>query len=795
MGITPWPVDASPINPGQGVLFIIVGEDAAEQEIVRRWLDETRPADFSAPVQYATVSTGDDELIHKGLEALGDDDSALIVAPVSTAWAPKRKRDIARSLRDILIAARGAPKSAKRKTRIARESPDRWRMLVGEPANLERLKTRFERRAGANFHDAAFADFVARQAVLTVDRERRKGPDGDIKLPRFVAEAILARKEFRAELAALETETGKSFSELEADALKCLKEIAPSPSPFFINLMGWITHSVCAMGYDEKLVVDEASAQKMAALVREKPTAFLFTHKSHVDGMAMINFALERKLPLLHMIGGINMAFAGVGQIAKRAGAVFIRRSFQNDPVYKLALRHYLSYILEKRFPVAWSLEGTRSRIGKLMPPRYGILKYVVEAARRNGIDDLQFVPVSIYYDLIPEIDSYASEQMGATKRKESLSWFIGFVAGMRKPLGRIYMSFGEPVAENDSRGEPGAEDDISRDLHRIAFNSAVSANEATPLTASGALAFIMMSAAPTALTEDEIGNDLLRLKEWAEVRGLPMTSDFEDAKAKKIRKVGAALIETGVLERYDEGAEPVLSVARGKNFIASYYRNTVIHFFVTNALMELALAHAMEADPGLSADAFWRECMALRDLFKFEFFYPTKEEFRQAIEDELDLQNVNWRNQLNAGRKGVEALLEGLSPLVSPGTLKPYAEAYSVVADTLLHVKSGAGASEKEIVNQCLKIGREAVLRQRISGEESIAKFLYSNGYDLACNRGLAEGEADTLAGARLAFAQEMRDVLRRIALVEAIAARRRATSDYGVQEVNQNVASAHAG
>lgn len=786
----PWPDDR-----GAAIVFVIAGDDTEERALVRRWIEATRPPGWTGAFDIAEVDTArETEVRHSGLDRLFEAAADTLIAPAAVLLRedPESKRP--NRLADAVREARYALGKIAQKRRLLRAAPERWTKIVGEAASLDRLRRRFARHGGDLANAPDFADFIARQAVLTIERERRKLPGGDIKLPRLVVPAIIARRDFRRDLEAIAAKTGRPLAEIEKEAHTCLAEIAPTPTPAFVAIMAWLMRAICSMGYSPNIVYDEARALEVERVVRAAPTAFLFTHKSHIDGMAMISFAFERKLPLLHTIGGVNMAFAGIGAIAKRSGAVFIRRSFQDEPVYKAALRHYIAYVLEKRFPLAWSLEGTRSRIGKLMPPRYGVLKYVVEAALKNGVDDLKIVPVTIYYDLIAEIESYASEQTGAAKRKESLAWFVGFVAGLKKPLGRIFMDFGAPIAatpEADSADEA----DLSPHLHRIAFETAVSINAATPVTASGALALVMLGAAPQALSEGEIASELVALRDFAEAREIPMTADFVGAGAENIRAVARALIKVGVLKRYEGGLQTLYGIAPGQSFAASYYRNTVVHFFVDNAIIELALAGAMDAGAGSSADSFWRGAMELRDFFKFEFFYPPKSEFKERLRREMSRQNANADNFLNAGGKAVGDLLESFSPLFAHASLKPYVEAYSIVAEAVLNLKPNDPVDEKNIIASCLKLGRDAVLRQRITGEESIATYLYSNGYRLAANRGLVDGDPLALAGERIAFSREIKDLQRRLRLIESIAARRRSRGDFELHTVEAEAPVRSAG
>ena len=153
---------------------------------------------------------------------------------------------------------------------------------------------------------------------------------------------------------------------------------------------------------------------------------------------------------------------------------------------------------MEKRFPLTWAFEGTRSRTGKLMPPRYGLLKYVLEAAQATGTQDINVVPVAVSYDLMRDVEDYASEQAGRPKQPESLKWFVGYLSSLRRPMGRMYLNFGEPVVLEQP---PDPEDSIA--LSKILFEVAVRAHRVTPITlpASYNFAYCMPYEVITTLT------------------------------------------------------------------------------------------------------------------------------------------------------------------------------------------------------------------------------------------------------------------------------------------------------
>ena len=297
---------------------------------------------------------------------------------------------------------------------------------------------------------------------------------------------------------------------------------------------------------------------------------------------------------MLHIFAGINMNFAGLGLLMRRSGGIFIRRKFQDNPLYKLVLRHYIGYLMEKRFPMTWAFEGTRSRTGKLMPPRYGLLKYVLEAAYTTDARNIHVIPVTVSYDLMRDVQDYASEQAGKLKKPESLKWFIGYLSSLRKPMGRIYLDFGDSVVLDSA---PDPEDQLA--LTKIAFEVAVQANKVTPITLPAVACLVLLGAAPRALTVEEIQVEILAIIRWAHARNIRLTSDFQPKRLSHVRDLADAMMGMGLLIRYDEGTDTVFGLEPGQHLMASYYRNTIIHHFVNKAILEVALLRASEAPEG----------------------------------------------------------------------------------------------------------------------------------------------------------------------------------------------------
>jgi glycerol-3-phosphate O-acyltransferase len=201
----------------------------------------------------------------------------------------------------------------------------------------------------------------------------------------------------------------------------------------------------------------------------------------------------------------------------------------------------------------------------------------------------------------------------------------------------------------------------------------------------------------------------------------------------------------------------------------AAYYRNTVIHFFVTGAIAELALLKAAETE-GDRRQAFWDEAMAIRDLLKYEFFFSEKDIYREEIHQELAYRDPAWEERLDGDPERIRKLLRKLRILRSTWVLRPFMEAYQVVADVL--AVADEPVDSKTAIDRSLALGKQYRLQNRIAAEESVSKTLFESAYQLAENRGLldAERSADEIGG----FGDEIRDVLRRIAVIDSLATRR---------------------
>lgn len=790
-------LESEPTWPNAGsrrVLLLVDASSRIERRLLKAWQKRTRPDPDS------NGRTGDDWIeippsrrrrrrrtLDPHLEAaLASNDDPLL-APIRVAWLPALVNGERQArLSDLLKLGDPRDPGSLRQLWVLAFRRDRCHIVAGEPAPSSDLHQRWRDRGGVDTAQTAdFAEYVARQAALALERAERVLRGARYKVPRLVREEILERPAFRDGLQRVASETGIPLPRATKTAHRYLREIAAAHSPFVIDLVSnWIRWSY-TRSYGEDLHYDREQLASIAKLSQLHPVVFLPTHKSNLDHLVLQYMLYEQGLPPNHTAGGINMNFFPMGALFRRAGVFFIRRSFKDNKIYKHVLRSYIDYLIEKRFNLEWYIEGGRSRSGKLLPPRFGMLAYVVDAFRRGRSEDVYLIPVSIAYDLIQEVSSYTSEARGGDKRPENFGWFLSFLRGLSRRSGDIHIRFGEPLSLRSALGPPDLDaspdpDEQSLELQKIAFEVSVRINQVTPITPTSLVTLALLGWGDRAVTVREVTVSLVNLLDTVEARNRPATMALGPLRSDEgVRSVLNALVEHGLVSCYDEGPEAVYVIDREAELTAAYYRNTVIHFFVNSAICELALLQVAETGSsrdGDPVDALIEETMRLRDLFKFEFFFARKQAFQHEIRNELRHLDPQWEEKVRAGGDAIHAMVQHMRPFSAHRSLLPFLESYRVVAENLARCDPDVDFDESRFLNECLALGKQQLLQRRIHSGSSVSKVLFQTALKLAKNRALADTSAPALAERREEFAVEIRSALRHAEAIAALAARRRA-------------------
>jgi glycerol-3-phosphate O-acyltransferase len=582
--------------------------------------------------------------------------------------------------------------------------------------------------------------------------------------------------EFRTALAEVARDSGRDEASVVAQARRYLHELRSGHSDLVYSWLVRAGRALLGSGY-ARIDYDPAQVARMRELLRASPAVVLSSHKSYLDGGALTVGFHDHGLPPLTVFGGINMSFWPLGSLWRRANMVFIRRG-GDDAIYRCTLRHYLAHLVSQRRPLQWFIEGTRSRTGKLGPPRLGLLVYIADAYRDGRIEDLQLVPVAVSYDQLQEVTEYAGEARGAAKSAESLGWLVRFVRAQRGRFGAVYVRFGEPVSTRAILGSPdearaSSAQEYRLALQKLAFEVSRRINDAIPISGSSLATLALLGARGHALTLQQIRAAIPGYLDFARRRGLPMapTSALDSDAA--VVGVLDGLIAQGVARSHVAGDRPVFGIAPEQHLAAAFYRNTIVHHFLSSSIAELALLGAAEQAPVDRRAAFESEALAIRDLLKFDFFFGDREQFMSSVESEASTLALDWRERLAAGPTGVAALLETAPMLCSDMMLRSFFEAYAIVADVMASGDASRPPGESALLDRCMGLGQQYLLQGRLRSPEAVSRHLFRAGIELARNRGLGS-PMEGINDHRREIAASLQAVLRRLSVVHRIAVQR---------------------
>ncbi len=581
---------------------------------------------------------------------------------------------------------------------------------------------------------------------------------------------VLGTARFQDQLQRISLETGRPVPDVQAEARADLKEMATRPGKVTVaawdRFCRWIARAY-------RLDFDPEAIQYLRELNRSASLIFLPNHRSYLDPPVLRSALHQFGFPPNNTIGGSNLALWPVSLIAQRNGTVFMRREFRDDLVYRAVFKRYIAYLIQNKKNLEWYIEGGRTRSGKLRPPRYGVLKYVMDAVEEEQPEnEVYVIPTSIIYDAQHEVGAISVEEMGGSKSPESLKWLYQFSRSQSTRLGKAHLRFGEPLSLGDAI-------DLTRDsegsprprlaINMVAFEVANRINAVTPITPAALVTFALLDNGARAITIAEGRQILEPLMTYIGRRQFPMTGNIDLSSHGLLRDSISNLVDKGVVNLYEGGKDQILYIDLEHQHEAAFYRNTIIHFFVNRAITELSVLKALEEDADELVTAVWDNARRLKDLLKFEFFFPRTEEFAEQIADECSLIYPDWQ-QSDFTKADLRRMLHEERLLLSHRVVGPFLESYALLAEELAKLDDFVRGDEDQLVNQCIGVAKQMWLQQDLHSAESISKDYFKNAFALVENLGLIGSGEPGLQKRRQDFANEMQELVERISKIRRI-------------------------
>ncbi|TID27218.1 glycerol-3-phosphate acyltransferase, partial [Avibacterium paragallinarum] len=401
--------------------------------------------------------------------------------------------------------------------------------------------------------------------------------------------------------------------------------------------------------------IDVQHADRVRKLALEgHEIVYVPCHRSHIDYLLLSYVLYHQGLVTPHIAAGINLNFWPVGAMFRRGGAFFIRRTFKGNRLYSTIFREYLAELFHRGYSVEYFIEGGRSRTGRLLAPKTGMMSMTLQALQRQT-RPISVVPVYVGYEHVLEVDTYAKELRGAAKEKENAGLVLRVIKKLRN-LGKGYVNFGEPIILSNylNTNFPEWKETHSEDDRTQWFNKAVDAvsnqvmvniNNAAAVNAMNLTGMALLSSRQRALTRKQLLEQLASYQQF--LQNVPYSADIiipSETPEEMLEHV-LTLDRVGVLIEKDNFGE-IVRLERNSAVLMTYYRNNIQHLFVLPSLVTSIVLHYGAIQKDLVLKAVGKIYPFLRDEL---FLHFSNDELKERVENiirELQRQKIIQCNE-----------------------------------------------------------------------------------------------------------------------------------------------------
>jgi len=380
-------------------------------------------------------------------------------------------------------------------------------------------------------------------------------------------------------------------------------------------------------------------------------------HRSHMDYLLLTYVIFQEGLVTPRIAAGINLNFWPAGSIFRKAGAFFIRRSFKGNRLYSTIFREYLGLLFERGYSVKYYSEGGRSRTGRLLPPKTGMLAMTIQSLLR-GIDrPLTLVPVYLGYEHIMEVGTYHKELSGSKKKNESIFGVLKAIKNLRN-YGKGYVNFGEPININQflNKQEPDWKKDIdpidpqkptwlTPNVNILADQVMVNINKSAALNGTALVALILHACKNKALAKTELINQLdlfLNLQ-----RNAPYSKQLTIPSENGQQLLDEVISLNKITVNHDSYGD-IISLSEKATLEMRYYRNNILHTYILPAL----ICRLLDRHSKINLETLLEQVQRMVSLVKVDLFlWHNENEVVQQTEQVITfLQNEGLITQSKAG-------------------------------------------------------------------------------------------------------------------------------------------------
>ncbi|NWO07799.1 MAG: glycerol-3-phosphate 1-O-acyltransferase PlsB [Alteromonadaceae bacterium] len=721
------------------------------------------------------VATGEfNALVQFGLEHPNTD---VQIVPVSLFWG--RSPDKEKSLVKLLLSDTWSVAGRLQKFLIILVHGRNTYVQFDTPLSLQEVVTEYRD------HEAKANRKLARLLRTHFRRTRRAVLGPDLSHRRTLVEGLVRTQAVRDAIRTTAEEQNLPPEKVRIKAYKYADEIAASMSVVTIRVMERLLSWLWNRLYKG---IDVHNIEVAREAARDSAVVYVPCHRSHIDYLLLSYVLYENGLMPPHIAAGINLNMPIVGPILRRGGAFFMRRSFRDNPLYATVFNEYMHQMFTRGYSVEYFVEGGRSRTGRMLKPRPGMLAMTVRSFLRDHRKPIVFVPVYIGYEKVMEGRSYLGELRGKKKQKESVLGLAKTARKLGSSFGKVSLNFGEPIALGEvlDQQQPGwREESYPEDyrpqwlpnvVNHLADNVASRINAAVAVNPIGLTATALLGTERMAMDEGQLIRlmdqyaALLRAYPYAETVTLPDGSG---------RDWLAYCEGMRLVLRQPQKLGDIIALEGSNAILMTYYRNNIQHLFALPAL----IASLFENEDSLRRDKIAFLASVAYPYLQSELFlhYPA-ENIESVIDQWIDVliaQELLVQlpdNHIGRPDEGTDAMLR---LRILARFIIQTLERYHIVLGILRKYGSGKLTAE-ELEEQSTLLAERMSILFGLNAPEFFDKTLFRNFIaNMQKNRVLeadpngllcyGEGLQQVAEDARLVLSVEKRQAIQQITMMNA--------------------------
>lgn len=538
---------------------------------------------------------------------------------------------------------------------------------------------------------------LARLALHYFTSQHRSSRGPQIPARKQMIKNVLASSTMQQTIQEHSEQSGQSIEQVRAECRQYLQEISSNFSYRFLRLFRAVLTKVWN-GIYQGIEVHHAQRVREATQSGAE-IVYMPCHRSHMDYLLLSYLLYEEGLVPPHIAAGVNLNFFPAGGIFRRSGAFFLRRSFKNNPLYGKVFKAYFAMLFKQGYPIEFFTEGGRSRTGRLLPAKTGLLAMSVQTFLEQPERNVMIVPVYIGYDHIMEVSTYMKELSGQKKESESVWQVLGIIKKLRN-FGRAFVSFGEPInlkqyfdQQQPLWRQQGVNDSaLKRQVNHLANQVMTSINSTTAVNALPLCAAILLASQRHQLGKRNM-LALIRLHQ-----AILASSVGESGVTYPQQSADKVYAQALAMNKFSEAHHVVRSDEMQSSYL-TYYRNTIVHLFALPALLSFAMLKLAKQQRQINLSSLLPLITPLLEFVEAEYFIEinrtTLSDQVQGLLEQLQQNNVLQLDADNISISDEESLILLSKHLIE--TRRRYCCVLNLLAEN-------SELSDLQIIQECKK-------------------------------------------------------------------------------------------